>query len=131
MAILKRPFVFLKFFLLLCVFVVLIGGGFASFSPWTTPRWPKLTIEFSIKSTICYNCWDSVGSSTIQNDLQVFDQGYGLLAPPSFQVINPEGKPQLPQSRKSLQVVHACFYARPDREEREQELRGYTAAKSD
>jgi hypothetical protein len=44
-------------------------------------------------------------------------------------VINPEGKPQLPQSRKSLKLFMHAFM--PDWEERERELRGYTVVKSD
>jgi subtilase family serine protease len=39
--------------------------------------------------------FDSYGSPTIQSDLQAFDQGYGLPDPPSFQILYPEGKPQL------------------------------------
>ena len=35
---------------------------------------------------------DSFGSPTIKNDLSVFDQTFGLPAPPSFQVIQPAGK---------------------------------------
>ena len=35
---------------------------------------------------------DSFGSPTIQNDLTVFDQTFGLPAPPSFKVIQPAGK---------------------------------------
>lgn len=34
---------------------------------------------------------DSFGSPTIQHDLSVFDQTFGLPAPPSFQVIQPDG----------------------------------------
>jgi subtilase family serine protease len=34
---------------------------------------------------------DSYGSPTIQNDLNVFDQTFGLPAPPSFQIIQPAG----------------------------------------
>jgi subtilase family serine protease len=34
---------------------------------------------------------DSFGSPTIQSDLQTFDQGFGLAAPPSFNIITPEG----------------------------------------
>jgi subtilase family serine protease len=34
---------------------------------------------------------DSFGSPTIQNDLAVFDQQFGLPAPPSFQIIQPAG----------------------------------------
>jgi subtilase family serine protease len=34
---------------------------------------------------------DPFGSPTIQHDLAVFDQGYGLPAPPSFKVIQPAG----------------------------------------
>ena len=34
---------------------------------------------------------DSFGSPTIQQDLNTFDQGYGLPAPPSFKVITPDG----------------------------------------
>src|SRR6201996_4704629 len=34
---------------------------------------------------------DSFGSSTIQSDLQTFDQGFGLPAPPSFNIITPDG----------------------------------------
>ena len=36
---------------------------------------------------------DSFGSPTIQNDLSVFDQTFGLPAPPSFTVIQPAGSP--------------------------------------
>jgi subtilase family serine protease len=36
---------------------------------------------------------DSYGSPTIQSDLQAFDQGNGLPAPPSFDVISPAGAP--------------------------------------
>ena len=39
--------------------------------------------------------FDSYGSPTIQSDLHTFDVGYGLPDPPSFQVISPEGTPQL------------------------------------
>ena len=35
---------------------------------------------------------DSFGSPTIKNDLSVFDQTFGLPAPPSFQVIQPAGR---------------------------------------
>ena len=35
---------------------------------------------------------DSFGSPTIKNDLSVFDETFGLPAPPSFQVIQPAGK---------------------------------------
>jgi subtilase family serine protease len=35
---------------------------------------------------------DSYGSPTIKNDLSVFDQTFGLPAPPSFSVIQPAGK---------------------------------------
>ena len=35
---------------------------------------------------------DSFGSPTIKNDLGVFDQTFGLPAPPSFRVIQPAGK---------------------------------------
>ena len=35
---------------------------------------------------------DSFGSPTIKNDLSVFDQTFGLPAPPSFRVIQPAGK---------------------------------------
>jgi hypothetical protein len=34
---------------------------------------------------------DSFGSPTIQQDLRAFDQAYGLPAPPSFNVITPDG----------------------------------------
>jgi subtilase family serine protease len=34
---------------------------------------------------------DSFGSPTIQGDLQAFDQGFGLPAPPSLNVITPDG----------------------------------------
>jgi len=34
---------------------------------------------------------DAFGSPTIQQDLQSFDQEYGLQAPPSFQIITPDG----------------------------------------
>jgi subtilase family serine protease len=34
---------------------------------------------------------DSFGSPTIQQDLQSFDQEYGLPAPPSFRIITPDG----------------------------------------
>ncbi|MGA2011728.1 MAG: S53 family peptidase [Solirubrobacteraceae bacterium] len=34
---------------------------------------------------------DSFGSPTIESDLQTFDQAYGLPAPPSFQIIQPDG----------------------------------------
>jgi subtilase family serine protease len=34
---------------------------------------------------------DSFGSPTIQNDLKVFDQTFGLPAPPSFKIIQPAG----------------------------------------
>ncbi len=34
---------------------------------------------------------DSFGSPTIQSDLQTFDQAYGLPAPPSFKIIQPDG----------------------------------------
>ncbi len=34
---------------------------------------------------------DSFGSPTIQNDLGVFDQTFGLPAPPSFKIITPDG----------------------------------------
>ncbi len=34
---------------------------------------------------------DSYGSPTIQSDLQAFDQGYGLPAPPSFKIVSPLG----------------------------------------
>ena len=34
---------------------------------------------------------DSFGSPTIQNDLGVFDQAFGLPAPPSFKIITPDG----------------------------------------
>ncbi|GAC1640602.1 MAG: hypothetical protein NVS4B12_02140 [Ktedonobacteraceae bacterium] len=34
---------------------------------------------------------DSYGSPTIRHDLQVFDQGYGLPNPPSFQILSPLG----------------------------------------
>ena len=36
---------------------------------------------------------DSFGSPTIKNDLSVFDQTFGLPAPPSFRVIHPAGNP--------------------------------------
>jgi subtilase family serine protease len=36
---------------------------------------------------------DSYGSPSIQSDLQAFDQGNGLPAPPSFDVITPAGTP--------------------------------------
>ena len=36
---------------------------------------------------------DSYGSPTIRNDLAVFDQAYGLPAPPQFQIIRPAGRP--------------------------------------
>jgi subtilase family serine protease len=36
---------------------------------------------------------ESYGSPTIQSDLQTFDQQNGLPAPPSFDIIQPEGKP--------------------------------------
>src|SRR5260370_26213116 len=39
--------------------------------------------------------FDSYGSPTIQSDLHTFDVGYGLPDPPSFQLISPEGTPQL------------------------------------
>jgi subtilase family serine protease len=39
--------------------------------------------------------FDSYGSPTIQSDLHTFDLGYGLPDPPSFQVLSPEGTPQL------------------------------------
>jgi subtilase family serine protease len=39
--------------------------------------------------------FDAFGSPTIQNDLQVFDQAYGLPDPPSFKVYEPEGHVQL------------------------------------
>jgi subtilase family serine protease len=35
--------------------------------------------------------FDAIGSPTIANDLQVFDKGYGLPDPPSFQIIAPLG----------------------------------------
>jgi subtilase family serine protease len=35
---------------------------------------------------------DSYGSPTIRNDLSVFDQAFGLPAPPSFKIITPAGK---------------------------------------
>jgi len=35
---------------------------------------------------------DSYGSPTIRNDLSVFDQAFGLPAPPSFRIITPAGK---------------------------------------
>jgi subtilase family serine protease len=35
---------------------------------------------------------DSFGSPTIRHDLAVFDQAFGLPAPPSFQIITPAGK---------------------------------------
>ena len=35
---------------------------------------------------------DSYGSPTIRNDLAVFDQAYGLPAPPAFQIIQPAGR---------------------------------------
>ena len=35
---------------------------------------------------------DSYGSPTIRNDLAVFDQAYGLPAPPQFQIIQPAGR---------------------------------------
>jgi subtilase family serine protease len=35
---------------------------------------------------------DSYGSPTIRHDLAVFDQGYGLPAPPQFQIIQPAGR---------------------------------------
>ena len=35
---------------------------------------------------------DSYGSPTIRNDLAVFDQAYGLPAPPQFQIIQPAGQ---------------------------------------
>jgi subtilase family serine protease len=35
---------------------------------------------------------DSYGSPTIRHDLAVFDQGYGLPAPPRFQIIQPAGR---------------------------------------
>lgn len=35
---------------------------------------------------------DSFGSPTIRHDLQVFDRGYGLPDPPSFQILAPEGQ---------------------------------------
>ncbi len=35
---------------------------------------------------------DSYGSPTIANDLRVFDQTFGLPAPPSFQIIQPAGR---------------------------------------
>jgi subtilase family serine protease len=34
---------------------------------------------------------DSFGSPTIQSDLKTFDQSYGLPAPPSFNIITPDG----------------------------------------
>jgi subtilase family serine protease len=36
---------------------------------------------------------DSFGSPTIQNDLKVFDQTFGLVDPPSFTIITPAGAP--------------------------------------
>ena len=36
---------------------------------------------------------DSFGSPTIQNDLQMFDQAFGIPDPPSFKIITPAGPP--------------------------------------
>jgi subtilase family serine protease len=50
---------------------------------------------------------DSFGSPTIANDLQVFDQTYGLPAPPSFSIIQPAGKVRPYNPKNALMVSWA------------------------
>src|SRR6516162_7368065 len=46
---------------------------------------------------------DSFGSPTIRNDLGVFDQQFGLPAPPSFKIIRPAGA--IPRYRSSSEMI--------------------------
>ena len=46
---------------------------------------------------------DSFGSPTIRNDLGVFDQQFGLPAPPSFKIIRPAGA--IPRYRASSEMI--------------------------
>jgi subtilase family serine protease len=46
---------------------------------------------------------DSFGSPTIRNDLGVFDQQFGLPAPPSFKIIRPAGP--IPRYRSSSEMI--------------------------
>jgi subtilase family serine protease len=49
---------------------------------------------------------DSFGSPTIRNDLDTFDQAFGIPAPPSFKIIQPAG-PISPYDSKSIRVSWA------------------------